>query len=241
MPSESAADKPKNPHLPELDADRAIFRTSLEREAARRAPGDIVAATLRDPRALESWDRFAALVFRHSAKLALVAARDRPKIYTRHILDSLNPLEILGEALGTVLDIGAGAGFPGIPLAIARPETKVILLESREKKVGFLERAVRECPLPNAVAVHARLEEYGESLRSGFVDAVTIRAVGGLAGLLHHAAGAARPGARWIYFAGSRERADDLIGSLDARALRPRVERGIFGGVLLTGVLPPRS
>lgn len=241
MPSESAAGERGLLLPPQLEADRLAFRRALEQEAARRPAGDIVAAALRDPRALTSWDRLAALVFRQSATLALVAERDRVRIYTRHILDSLNPLDILGESVGSILDVGTGAGFPGVPLAIARPRTRVILLESRDKKVGFLERAIRELSLSNATAVSARLEDYGRSWHADPVDVVTIRAVGGSGGLLDHASRAARAGGRWIYFLGSRDRADSLLESLDADRFGPRVERGIFGGMLLVGTFGPDS
>jgi len=235
MPSASAEGEPRLHLPPELESDRADFLSSLGREAARRPPGDPLAEALRTPRALESWDRLAALVFQQSARLALVADRDRSRLYTRHILDSLNPLELLWTSIGSVLDIGTGAGFPGIPLAIARPEIKLTLLESREKKVGFLEQAIRYLSLPNATAVSARLEAYGRSWRTDPVDAIVIRAVGGLPELLGHAARAARPGALWIYFVGSQERADALLESIEEKALAPRVVRGIFGGTLLTG------
>jgi 16S rRNA (guanine(527)-N(7))-methyltransferase RsmG len=241
MPSESSAGGPPPPFPPELGPDRAAFRISLEREVAHRPHGDPIRLVLQDPRTLASWDRYACLVYAYSARLSLVARGDRSRIYTRHILDSLNPLGILIPAPTSLLDVGSGAGFPGIPLAIAWSETRVTLLESRGKKVGFLERVIRELPLVGAAAIPARLEEYGRGLRAEPVEAITIRAVAGLPSLLRQAAPVARPGARWVYFVGSGERAEKVLASLEASHLPAVVKPGLFGGTLLVGTFDRRA
>lgn len=168
-----------------------------------------------------------------------MAKGDRARIYTRHILDSLSPLEILAPAPSSLLDVGSGAGFPGIPLAIAWNVTRVTLLESRGKKVGFLERAIRDLALANVTAIPARLEECGRGWRTDPVEAVTIRAVAGLPKLLGQASRVARPGARWVHFVGSSERAERVLATLDAASLQAKVKPGLFGGVLLVGVFVP--
>lgn len=235
MPTESAAGGRSLPRPPQLEPDRTAFLAALKRVAGLRGPTDPIGALLLDPRSLASWDRFASRVFEQSARHSLVAAGDRLKIYTRHILDSLNPLEVLDPVPRSMLDIGSGAGFPGIPLAIAWPASTVTLLESRQKKVGFLERVIREIPLPNVRTVPARLEEFGQGWCSEPFDTVAVRAVGGLASILRHAARAVLPGARWVYFLGSDERAVAVLETLDPAALRPRVQTGLFSGTLLTG------
>jgi len=88
----------------------------------------------------------------------LTAVRDPAGMITRHLLDSLSILPwVSGRRL---LDAGTGAGLPGIPLAIARPELDVTLLDSSGKKVRFLNHVCRELGLQNAHPVQARLEEY---------------------------------------------------------------------------------
>ena len=131
MPTESAAGGRSLPRPTQLEPDRTAFLAALNRVAELRGPSDPIGALLLDPRSLVSWDRFASLVFEQSARHSLIAAGDRLKIYTRHILDSLNPLEVLDPVPRSILDIGSGAGFPGIPLAIAWPASTVTLLESR--------------------------------------------------------------------------------------------------------------
>jgi 16S rRNA (guanine527-N7)-methyltransferase len=93
-----------------------------------------------------------------------------------HVLES-----VLGEKLiphGTrLLDIGSGAGLPGIPLAIARPDLTVTLLEPRQRRAAFLRHAARSIPVQNCVVLDGRIQ----SLREPVYDTATVRAVGDLA------------------------------------------------------------
>lgn len=170
-----------------------------------------------------------------SASLALISDGDRPSVYTRHVLDSLSPLSLFERPPASALDIGSGAGFPGIPLAIAWPTTTVVLLESREKKAGFLERAVRELGLKNVRVVCARLEDEGGDWRVGPTESVFVRAVGDLPHVLHHAARRATPDATWVYFLGAATDETALVSALAPLGITARVEPGAFGGRLLTG------
>jgi 16S rRNA (guanine527-N7)-methyltransferase len=182
--------------------------------------------------------RYGRLVHDSSASLALISDGDRPLVYTRHVLDSLNPLSMFTAPPASALDVGSGAGFPGIPLAIVWPGTTVVLLESREKKAGFLERAARELGLRNVRVVCGRLEDGGSNWRVEPVRSVFIRAVGDLPHLLRHAAGRAAPDATWVYFLGAGTDPGPILSSLEAMGVRARVEPGAFGGRLLTGALP---
>lgn len=88
----------------------------------------------------------------------LTAVRDRQRILERHILDSLSVLPYLQ---GTrVIDIGAGAGLPGIPLAIAKPGNAFVLLDSNSKKTRFMQQVKTELSLTNVEVVCSRVEEY---------------------------------------------------------------------------------
>ncbi|MGH9390878.1 MAG: 16S rRNA (guanine(527)-N(7))-methyltransferase RsmG [Vicinamibacteria bacterium] len=188
------------------------------------------------PEALSLLRQYGRLVHDSSASLALISGGDRATIYTRHVLDSLNPIALFGKPPASALDVGSGAGFPGIPLAIVWRDTTVILLESREKKAGFLERAVRELGLGNVRVICARLENDAGDWRAGaVVDSVFIRAVGDLPHLLGHAARRARPEATWIYFRGAGTDEGSAISSLAAGGIAARAVPGAFGGRLLTG------
>ena len=127
-----------------------------------------------------------------------------------HIADALTGLRV-PELRGAsrVADLGAGAGVPGLVLAIARPGMQVDLVESISRKCGFLERAIETLELDNARVVMARAEEWEEGL--GACDAVTARAVAPLAVLCEYAAPLLKPGGvlvAWKGQAGDRELAD---------------------------------
>ena len=93
------------------------------------------------------------------AKIAdLVSQSDPGIIIRKHILDSLAALSVLPHQ-GRLLDLGSGAGFPGLPLAIANPTLSVTLLEPRRKRVNFLREVLRRANIPNARAHEGRAEE----------------------------------------------------------------------------------
>lgn len=129
------------------------------------------------------------LLARWNRTYNLTAVRAPAEMVTRHILDSLAVLPWIPG--GRLLDAGSGAGLPGIPLAIARPELQVTLLDSAGKKIRFLSHVCRELRLGNAAPLQARLETYAPE--SPF-DAIVSRAFASLAafaGAARHLAGAA--------------------------------------------------
>lgn len=100
-------------------------------------------------------------------RTALISRRSLDAIEQRHFSESLALAEVLEERellLSPALDIGSGAGFPGLPIKIARPDLRLTLLESNEKKAAFLERVIAELSLEGASVVTARAEEAGRLL-----------------------------------------------------------------------------
>src|SRR5512142_1056831 len=157
MPNESAGAPPRD-LPPELNPDFERFREALGQAAVGAGSG---LDPVHDPTALRLWREYGRLVYQRAADLALIGKGDRVHVYTRHVLDSLNALTVFPTPPRLALDIGSGAGLPGIPLAIAWPASQLVLLESRERKAGFLEQAVRALGLRNVRVVCARLEDYG--------------------------------------------------------------------------------
>lgn len=126
---------------------------------------------------LKRLDAFVALLLEWQAKMNLVADSTLPQLWTRHIADSLQLLDLAPKAL-IWADLGAGGGFPGIPVASSLAESagaRVHLVESNGKKAAFLREAVRVTGAP--ATVHAeRVEKFGDSF-AGKVDVVTARAL----------------------------------------------------------------
>jgi 16S rRNA (guanine527-N7)-methyltransferase len=117
------------------------------------------------------FETYLSLLVRWNARMNLTAVRDTAGILSRHFLDSIVCARLLPGGIGTLLDFGSGAGFPGIPIALCRPEIAVTLAESQSKKAAFLQEAVRALGI-SAVVYSGR----AETLRMGF-DCVTLRAV----------------------------------------------------------------
>lgn len=140
-------------------------------------------------RALDRMIRYAELLEEWSARHNLVRFASRRELVRRHLLDALAGVRLL-EGAGRLLDVGSGAGLPGVPLLIARPEWTGILLEPRQKRWAFLKRVIRELEL-RAEAVDRRYEELGSD--ESF-DLITARAVGGHRALVNWAGKHLSPG-----------------------------------------------
>lgn len=123
-------------------------------------------------------DRYARFLVEYNKNVNLTAITDPDGITVRHFADSLLLLKSLGLSPGTrILDVGAGAGFPSVPLLVVRRDLDVTLLDGREKKVRFLRELLANLGL-DAAAIHGRAEELGRSgeHRERY-DIVTARAV----------------------------------------------------------------
>jgi 16S rRNA (guanine527-N7)-methyltransferase len=112
---------------------------------------------------LEGWQEmclldYQALIGKWNRTFNLTAIHEPERMLTHHLLDSLAILPNIGA--GPLLDVGSGAGLPGIPLAIARPDLKLTLLDSSQKRCGFMRQAAIELKLDNVAVVHARAEDY---------------------------------------------------------------------------------
>ena len=137
----------------------------------------------------------------------LTAVREPAEMVTRHLLDSLVVLPHVGAAHGRdscrVIDVGSGAGLPGIPLAIANPALHVTLLDSNGKKARFLRHAQRTLPLANVEVVEARAEAHAPAQR---FDAVVSRAFSALGEFLQATAALGADGGRWLAMKGKLDR-----------------------------------
>jgi 16S rRNA (guanine527-N7)-methyltransferase len=144
-----------------------------------------------------------------NTRMNLTAIRDRPSQLTKHLLDSLTVLPYLqGERIA---DVGSGAGFPGIPLAIVQPHRHFSLIESTGKKCRFLEHVRDALELKNVEVVQSRAESYKPEVR---FDTVLARAVGPVADLVKVAGPLVVGGGRLLAMKG-RYPQDELAAKLN--------------------------
>lgn len=115
---------------------------------------------------------------RWNSKLSLVGPAAQEEIFERHFGESLQGLRLLRPSDRTLVDLGSGAGFPGLVLAIARPELEVFLIEAREKKWAFLQSVVRRCGLSTkTLNVRVAAPQPAPASLPAQIDVVTCRAV----------------------------------------------------------------
>ena len=158
----------------------ASMGLALPQDAARRMEQHIAL--------VEKWNRV------HN----LTAVREASQMVVVHVLDSLTLLPHLGDAK-RVVDVGTGAGFPGIPLAIARPDIDFTLLDSSHKKCTFLEQVRAELQLSNVQVACERVEQFRPEKR---FDAVVSRAFAELSDFVTQSQHLAAPGARFLAMKG---------------------------------------
>lgn len=165
---------------------------------------------------------FLALLQKWNRAYNLTAVRDPETMVTRHLLDALSILPWI-EGPG-VLDVGSGAGIPGLVVAMARPDIAVTSVDSNGKKIRFQRQAMFELGIDNATAVHGRIEQFkGE----GFDQIVSraFAAPGDFVALTRHLLA---PGGHWLAMMGRMEEASvpEGVRILETRALRVPGEQG---------------
>lgn len=129
----------------------------------------------------ELFNKYLDLLLAANQRMNLTRIVERQSAELHHIADSLTLLSLLPSGALRVADVGSGGGVPGIPLAIARPDAQVFLIESTKKKASFLWEVARKLDLHNVQVIDQRVEEAGRvpNLRESF-DVVISRAVGTL-------------------------------------------------------------
>lgn len=147
-------------------------------------------------------DQYHSWLAEHATVRGLIGPREVPRLWDRHILNCAALAAAIPER-ATVADIGSGAGLPGIPLAIARPDVSVILIEPLLRRTTFLNEVVEDLGLENLTVIRGRAEEKAVRKEAGLVDVVTSRAVAPLGKLAGWSLPLVRPGGQMIAMKGS--------------------------------------
>ena len=175
---------------------------------------------------LELAQRYADLLTGPGVERGLIGPREVDRIWDRHILNSAAVAELLDQGV-RIADIGSGAGLPGLPIAIARPDIHVALVEPMLRRTEFLTEAVQVLGVA-AEVVRGRAEEPGVRMAVGGADAVVSRAVASLDKLVRWSFPLLRPGGRMLALKGERaeeevleaQRAMASLGATDIRVVR---------------------
>lgn len=156
-----------------------------------------------DPGAIASLEKLLALLADERASVSSVVDERAWKV---HVEDSLTGLDVpeLRDA-GRIADVGAGAGFPGLVLAVALPDSQVDLIESVGRKCDFMRRAIEAAVIPNAVVVNQRSEEWAGDRGREAYDVVTARAVARLSTLAELASPLLVEGGHLVAWKGRRD------------------------------------
>jgi 16S rRNA (guanine527-N7)-methyltransferase len=163
---------------------------------------------------LERFQQYYQLLVAGNKRANLTAITERDEVYKKHFIDSLSlctylPLE--NNAL-RLLDIGSGAGFPGLPLKLAFPQLQVSLLEAQAKRVRFLETVIQELGLADISVLHGRAEEFAHqpAYREGY-DLCVSRGVASLAVLAEYCLPFVKPGGLFVAY--KAESTDELAAA----------------------------
>lgn len=120
----------------------------------------------------QKFELYFSMIVEWNEKFNLTAILEQNEVFVKHFIDSLMSEKYVNFANKTLLDVGSGAGFPGIPLAINHPDLSVTLLEANGKKICFLKEVIKKLNLTNVKIIQGRSEEF-----VGQYDFVTARAV----------------------------------------------------------------
>jgi len=168
-------------------------------------------------------------------RASVSSVTDPDRAWRVHVADSLTGLEFESlENAQRIVDIGSGAGFPGLVLAVALPNAQVDLVESVGRKCGFIQRAIDAAGIANARVFNARSEELAEGDGREAYDAATARAVGRLSTLAELASPLLEDGGVLVAWKGKRDAEEEaqLAAAAEALAMRPEEVRhvGPFAG-----------
>ena len=133
--------------------------------------------------ALDALEIYASFLLEYNEHTNLTAIKTMSDVYLKHFYDSLTISKLANFTSGKLLDVGTGAGFPGMVLAICFPNLQVDLLDSNNKKIKFLEELIKKLNLTNVQTIYSRAEDYTRVNREKY-DYVTSRAVADLRVLL---------------------------------------------------------
>jgi 16S rRNA (guanine527-N7)-methyltransferase len=198
--------------------------------------------------ALPLAQRYVARLASDGVVRGLIGPREVPRLWERHVLNSAAVAEAVPEG-ARVVDVGSGAGLPGVPLGLARPDVSLTLVEPMARRVEFLEEVVAELAPAAGLrwrVIRGRAEDRAVVGAVGIVDVVTARAVAPLPRLVGWCRGLMRPGAQLVALVGARALAElpSMVAELKSAGMRdihPRAVGADLGEAATTVVVMTRG
>lgn len=184
--------------------------------------------------------RYVDLLLEANRRMNLTRIVDRDEAMSKHVADAMTVLPLIPESAKRLADVGSGGGVPGIPVAIARPDLQIVLIESTRKKAEFLRTVACELELGNVTVDDRRAEQVGRSAARETFDVVVARAVATLDWLAEWCLPLARVGGVMLAMKGPKvaeelplaKRAISLLGGGEA-AVHPVELPGASGHVIV--------
>ena len=134
---------------------------------------------------INQFEIYYEFLIEYNQKVNLTRITEKEDVYIKHFLDSILPIKQVDfTKLNKIIDMGSGAGFPGIPLKILYPHLEVLLVDARKKKLVFLDKLIEKLKLSNTSTLHERLEKIQ---KKNYFDLATARALSSLEDILKYA------------------------------------------------------
>lgn len=169
---------------------------------------------------LDQFSRYFELLVEWNEKVNLTAITEKNEVYLKHFYDSITPSFFFDfSKVKSICDVGAGAGFPSLPIKICYPHLHVTIIDSLKKRISFLEQLITQLNLTNVELVHARAEDAGKNknYRESF-DVVTARAVANMAVLSEYCLPLSRIEGTFIALKGANAE-EELLSATNAISL----------------------
>ncbi len=175
--------------------------------------GIAAAGVAMPPGGLDRLERHFSLLVKWNRAVRLVGSTEARTVIERHVMESLALLPWVHQRAGSLLDIGAGNGYPAIPIKCALPELRLGMMEPTLRKSIFLETVARELQLTDTTVIRARVDRPHDLSRYGRWDCISMRAVAAARTVMAGAAAALRPGGRLLFLVGSSGR-QEILGAI---------------------------
>jgi len=163
---------------------------------------------------LEQLEKYYELLIEYNKVMNLTGITEKEEVYLKHFYDSITIAKIIDlNNENSMCDLGSGAGFPGIVIKIFYPNLNIVLVDSLNKRINFLNTVIKELDLKNITAIHARIEDYAKENKEKF-DVVTARAVAPLNILLELGINLVKVGKYFIAMKGNIENEPEFSNAI---------------------------